>query len=266
MAHTPLINHWWNVALYVSARGLTTSLIPTAAEASRSTSTSSTTARSSPPPTGERRSSPSSPVGRRLPPRGHGALDELGLSTPSGRCRWRSPARSRSTATTLHAAYDADAAHRFWRALVQIDRVFEMFRARFVGKVSPVHFFWGARTWRSPGSPGGPRPPIPAGRPTAARTSCGRRTPTRSAAPATGPAVDGEGVYYSYAYPEPDGLPRRCRRRQGRHRPRPGRVHAALHRGAQATDPDAVLLEFLQSTYDIAADTAGWDRQALERR
>lgn len=78
-----------------------------------------------------------------------------------------------------HASYDADAVHRFWRLLTEVDRVMNNFRERFIGKASPIHVFWGPSTWPTPDSRGVPLHPTREGSPTAALTSCGRPTPTR---------------------------------------------------------------------------------------
>jgi hypothetical protein len=167
-----------------------------------------------------------------------------------------------------HCAYDAEYANRFWRVLVQADRVLKDFRARFIGKCSPVHFFWGAADLavtrfsgrRAPEHPGGiPNLPDWVTREAYSHevSSCGF-WPGGGAVPYA--------AFYSYAYPEPAGFPA-----------------AAVKPGAafyspdfrefilpydvvrQSPSPDSTLLDFLQTTYEIAANLARWDRTSLER-
>ena len=147
LALTPWLNHGWHVPLYVTARGLGTSPMPRRRHRSRSSSISSRTGCVI-------RTSDGGERGRRArADAGRGVLRAscmAALRGARGRGRDRRDAergrrlRSRSPRTTAHAAYDAEAAHAFWRALVQADRVFKLFRTGFLGKASPVHFFWGS--------------------------------------------------------------------------------------------------------------------------
>ena len=145
MENTPLMSHWWNVVLYVSARGLTTGLIPHGGRAfsidfdffDHQLVVSTTN--------GDRRSIPLKPgpiadFYRDV----MAALGELGLSTEIWTMPVEIPDAIPFDTDQQHVAYDGDQAHRFWLALVQMNRVFEEFRSRYIGKVSPVHFFWGA--------------------------------------------------------------------------------------------------------------------------
>jgi hypothetical protein len=164
-----------------------------------------------------------------------------------------------------HRSYDPAAARRFWLALVQAHRVMHRFRARFVGKASPVHFFWGGADLATTRFSGRPAPKHPGGVPNCPDfvqemaynqevSSCG-----------FWPGGGQEGMFYSYAYPEPEGFAEW-----------PVRPAAAVYDTAlgefvlpytavrTAEDPDALLLSFFQSTYEAAADLAGWDRGALE--
>ena len=167
----------------------------------------------------------------------------------------------------VHRAYDAAAVTRFWRALLQSDRVFKRFRSGFVGKCSPVHLFWGAldlavtrfsgRT--APEHPGGiPHLPDRVTREAYSHevSSCGF-WPGNAALPYP--------AFYSYAYPEPPGFPKAIVR------PPDAFYHPELHefllpyeKVREAAAPDMVLLEFMQSTYEAAADLARWNRAALE--
>ena len=168
-----------------------------------------------------------------------------------------------------HASYDGDAAQRCWRALVQADRVLRAFRGRFLGKCSPVHFWWGAFDLSCTRFSGRPAPPHPGGIPNLpdwiTREAYSHECISAGWWPGGG-ALD-EAAFYAYAYPEPAGLP------QAAVRPAAAYYHPVLREFIlpydavrAADDPDAVLGEFLQSTYEAAAELAGWDRGALERR
>ena len=168
----------------------------------------------------------------------------------------------------VHRAYDADAVNRFWRALAQADRVFKIFRSGFIGKCSPVHLFWGAMDLAVTRFSGRPAPEHPGGIPNLPDrvtreayshevSSCGFWAAT---APIDYPA------FYSYAYAPPAGF--------GDARVRPdaaffskdfGEFVLPYDRVRESPSPDATLLEFLQSTYVLAADLGRWDRAAMER-
>jgi hypothetical protein len=166
----------------------------------------------------------------------------------------------------VHAAYDAAAAHRFWRALVQADRIFKLFRSGFIGKASPVHFFWGSFDLAVTRFSGRPAPPHPGGVPglpdDVAREAYSHEVSSAGFWP--GNAAFPRPAFYSYAYPEPPGF---------RDRPAPpgaafdtalGEFILPYDTVAQSRDPDALLLDFLSTTYSAAADAGGWDRAALE--
>ena len=267
LANTPLVNHWWNVPLYVTARGLGTSLIPHGDRgfqidfdflAHRLDITVSD---------GSTRSMPLAPMSvasfhRDL----MASLDELGLSTTI----WTTPVEIAGAIPfeldEQHAAYDAEAVQRFWLALVQMDRVFGIFRSRFVGKVSPVHLFWGALDLAVTRFSGRRAPPHPGGAPNCGPQVMWEAYSHEVSSAGYWPGPDGEGVLYSYAYPEPPGY------RTTPVAPEGARFDASLGEFTlpytlvrTAADPDAVLLEFLQSTYEAAASTADWDRARLER-
>ena len=167
----------------------------------------------------------------------------------------------------VHAAYDAEYAHRFWCALVQIDRVFKQFRARFYGKCSPVHFFWGSFDLAVTRFSGRTAPRHPGGVPNCPDwvtcdaysyevSSCGF-WPGGDAMPYP--------LFYSYVYPEPAGFA------QAVVRPAQAVYDNTMREFVlpydvvrQADSPDAVLLDFLQSTYEAATELGKWDRSALE--
>ena len=168
----------------------------------------------------------------------------------------------------VHRAYDADAVHRFWRALVQADRVMKIFRSRFVGKCSPVHLFWGAMDMavtrfsgrEAPEHPGGiPNLPDRVTREAYSHevSSCGFWS---GSAPVDYPA------FYAYAYPEPPGFAAaRARPSDAFYSPDFREFILPYDVVRTAGHPDDVLLDFFQSTYEAAADLGAWDRSALER-
>src|SRR4051812_11862783 len=268
MESTPMTNHWWNVTLYVTPRGLTTGLMPRGDRAFQidfdfidqqlviavSDGTSA-----------------SMPLVARTVADFYAdfteQLAQLGLATPIWTMPVEIPGAIPFDQDTTHATYDGEQARRFWLALVQMNRVFEVFRARFVGKVSPVHLFWGALDLAVTRFSGRPAPLHPGGAP-----NCGPHVMHEAYSHEVssagywpgGPAE--EGVFYAYAYPEPPGY-------RDRHVTPDGAVWndelaefvLPYEIVRTAADPDATLLEFLQSTYEAAANSADWDRAALER-
>jgi hypothetical protein len=269
LARAPLVNHWWNTALHVTARGLTTSLMPhptgpafqidfdflehrlditTVDGAERSLALEDR------------------PVAE-FHDRVMSLLDELGVSTPIWPVPVEIPGAVRFTEDRVHASYDRDAARRFWLALVETQRVFDTFRARFVGKASPVHLFWGALDLAYTRFSGRPAPPHPGGAP-----NCGPHVmweayshEVSSCGYWPGPPGE-EGVFYAYAYPDPPGYRHTVVAPAGaRWDDDLGEFVLPYELVRTAADPDALLLTFLESTYVAAATTARWDRDALER-
>jgi Family of unknown function (DUF5996) len=268
LAHAPLVNHWWNVPLYVTARGLSTSLVPFGSgrgfeivfdfEVHELVITTTDGARHV------------MPLGSysvaTFYERLLAALDELDLHTEI----WPMPVEIegaiRFDRDDEHATYDPDHAAAFWRAMVEVDRVFTEFRGGFVGKASPVHLFWGALDLAVTRFSGRRAPLHPGGAPNCGPFVMHEAYSHEVSSCGYWPGGDGEGIFYSYAYPEPDGY------REFPVRPAVARYDATLGEFVlpyevvrTAEDPDAVLLEFLQSTYEAAADRAAWDRKALER-
>ena len=140
------------------------------------------------------------------------------------------------------------------------------FRSRFVGKVSPVHFFWGASTWPCTRFSGRTAPRHPGGAPNCGDWVMVEGYSHELSSCGFWPGGGEEGAFYSYAYPEPDGFARpagRARRRRTT-APSAGQFLLPYEAVRTAPDPDRALLDFLQSTYDAAADLGGWDRAALE--
>jgi hypothetical protein len=268
LANEPLANHWWNTTLYLSARGLTTLLMPSARGpafqidfdfiAHRLDVTTVD---------GDQRSIPlGSPVAD-FYAEVMGMLDELGVSTQIWPVPVEIPGAIPFTDDGVHASYDGDAVRRFWQALVAIAAVFKQFRSRFVGKASPVHYFWGAIDLAYTRFSGRAAPPHPGGAP-----NCGPHVMWEAYSHEVSscgywPGGPGqEGTFYAYAYPEPTGY------RDTAITPSGARWDDGLNEFVlpyelvrTAREPDATLLEFLQATYDAAADTAHWDRATLDR-
>jgi hypothetical protein len=270
LANEPLLNHWWSTTLYVTARGLTTSLMPHSTGPAfqidfdfvshrLEITTVDGTARSL-------------DLVDRAVAEFHDAvmtmLDGLGVSTAI----WPVPVEIQGaipfTDDRVHTRYDGDAVRRFWLALVEIQRVFDVFRARFLGKASPTHLFWGALDLASTRFSGRSAPLHPGGAP-----NCGPHVMWEAYSHEVSsfgywPGPPGEeGVFYAYAYPDPSGY------RDTAVAPAGARWDDALGEFVlpyelvrTAPDPDATLLAFLQSTYEAAATTARWDRDNLERR
>lgn len=168
-----------------------------------------------------------------------------------------------------HRAYDRDAVHRFWRALSQADRVLKQFRGRFIGKCSPVHVFWGAMDLAVTRFSGRTAPPHPGGIPNlpdaVTREAYSHEVSSCGFWPGTAP-VDYP-AFYAYAYPPPPGFAEARVRPDGAfYSAEFGEFILPYDRVRESAAPDELLLEFLQSAYDAAADLGAWDRAALERR
>ena len=268
MLNAPFLNHWWNVPLYVSATGLTTSLVPHVDGdafqvdfdlcAHRLDITTVSGSRRSMP----LRSGPVADFYRAVML----LLEELGLATTI----WPVPVEIEGAisfvADNVHTVYDADQAHRFWLALVQMVRVFEQFRGRFVGKSSPVHLFWGALDLATTRFSGRAAPPHPGG-----AVNCGPQVMLEAYSHEVSslgywPGGDGEGLFYSYAYPQPHGYEdARVLPESAFWSAEMGEFMLPYEQVRSAKNPEEVLLEFAQSTYEAAAGTASWDREGLER-
>jgi len=169
---------------------------------------------------------------------------------------------------TVHAAYDADCANRFWRVLLATSEVFAHFRTGFLGKASPVHFFWGSFDLAVTRFSGRPAPRHPGGVPhlpdAVAQEAYSHEVSSAGFWPGGGGPI-GYAAFYSYAYPAPEGF--------GTAKVNPAQAFFSKELGEflipydavrTARDPDGTLMEFLQSTYDAAADLAKWDRKTLE--
>lgn len=267
LANTPLINHWWNVPLYVTDRGLTTSLMPYGDRGFAVDLDLIEHRLDIKVTNGDAGSMPLAPQSvADFYAEFTGLLDGLGLSTPIWTMPVEIPGAIPFEQDTEHASYDADQVQRFWLALVQMERVFVEFRSRFLGKVSPVHLFWGGLDLAVTRFSGRTAPPHPGGAPNCGPFVMHEAYSHEVSSAGYWPGGDGEGYFYSYAYPDPPGYrdtpvgPAEARWDDDL-----GEFLLPYETVRRAANPDAVLLEFLQSTYEAAADTAQWDRAALER-
>ena len=264
LVQSPRINHWWQVPLYVSARGLTTRTIPHGTrnfEIEFDFIEHQLVVRTS---DGETRRLALAP--RAVADFYRELMEMLGALGLEVKIR----AIPDELANPIpfaedyeHASYDGEYANRHWRILAQTDRVLKEFRSRFIGKVSPVHFFWGSFDL-------------------AVTRFSGRRAPEREGADSINREAyshevishgfwPGSGniqmpAFYSYTTPEPAGLPQAAIRPAGAfYNPPTGGFILPYDDVRQADNPDQVLMEFLQSTYEAGANLANWDRAALER-
>jgi hypothetical protein len=269
LALAPMANHWWQVPLYVTARGLTTSPMPYAGGALQIDFDFI-----------DHRLVIATSAGRKsvlaLEPRSvadfhravMGQLAAMGIAVKMWTMPVEIPGAIPFDADDIHKSYDREAVERFWRVLLHGDRLLDEFRCGFLGKASPVHFFWGSLDLAVTRFSGRAAPPHPGTAPNLANwvmqeayshevSSCGF-WPGSPAFP--------EAAFYAYAYPTPPGFEKA-----------PVKPAAARWNGGlgefilpydsvrRAPSPDDAIRDFLQSTYAAAADLAHWDRAALER-
>ena len=264
---TPWLNHSWHAPLYVTARGLGTSPIPIGAEIFEIEFDF----------VGQRLAVRTSRGAERsLPLRPQSVADfyratidllaSMGVAVAIKETPNEVPNPIRFSEDRIHASYDAAAAHRFWRALVQADRIFKLFRSGFLGKASPVHFFWGSFDLavtrfsgrRAPLHPGG----VPGLPDAVVREAYSHEVSSAGFWP--GAEAFPRAAFYSYAYPEPAGFRARPVAPGSYFDTTLGEFILPYDTVAQAGQPDALLLDFLSTTYVAAAETGGWDRAALE--
>ena len=264
LALSPPVNHWWGVALYVTARGLTTSPMPYrdgAFEIAFDFIDHILTVDVS---DGRRKTIPLKPCAVADFFQAYmRALDDLQIRVHIWPRPVEVPNRVRFDEDRVHAAYDADAAHAWWRALLQIDAVLQEFRARFIGKCSPVHFWWGAFDL-------------------AVTRFSGRRAPERPGADAVtregyshevisagfwpGGGALPEAAFYAYAAPEPAGFKTaRVEPAAAFYSPDFAEFLLKYDDVRRTASPRDVLLQFLESSYDAGAALAHWNRAELER-
>jgi len=267
LALTPWINHSWQVPFYVTARGLSTSPIPNDAgifEIEFDFIGHRLVVRTS---AGGEQALP-------LRPRPVAdfyretlqLLNDMGVSVAINETPNEIPDPIRFPDDRTHADYDAAAAHRFWRALVRADSVFKLFRSGFIGKASPVHFFWGSFDLavtrfsgrRAPVHPGG----VPHLPDAVAREAYSHEVSSAGFWP--GADAFPRAAFYSYAYPEPAGFRERAVTPGADFDATLGEYILPYDVVAAAPDPEALLLDFLSTTYAAAAETGRWDRAVLE--
>ena len=198
------------------------------------------------------------------------SLSSLGIDVRINELPNEIPDAIRFSEDHVHASYDREFAQRFWRILVQSTRVLARFRTSFIGKCSPVHFFWGSfdlAVTRFSGTPGAAVFRRRRACRTCPRPWCSTPIRTRSAAPGSGPG--GQGVdyaaFYSYASPSPPGFGKAPVRPQEAFWNQDLNQYLLPYDAVRtAGDPEEMLMEFLTSTYEAAASAGNWDRAALE--
>lgn len=264
----PLVNHFWNVPFYLTARGMTTSPMPYPSGMFQGTIEVSfdfidhqllleTSA--------------GRMVAIALKPQSvadfykkfMAALTDLGVEVKIWTTPCEIPEPIPFEKDQVHSAYDAAAVHQFWRITLWVDQVLKEFRAGFLGKVSPVHFFWGSFDLAVSRFPGRRAPQRP-GADAITREAYSHEVSSAGFWPGGGDIT--APAFYSYAAPEPTGFA------QSRVRPKAAYYHPQMKEFVlmyddvrNTADPKAVLMEFLESTYESAADAGNWDRRALER-
>jgi hypothetical protein len=260
----PLVNHWWNVAFYVTARGMTTSAMPYQQrdiEVEFDFIDHKLTIETSDGRVATMALKPQSVAD--FYKNFMAALGELGVSVHIWTMPCEIPNPIPFEQDNTHAAYDPEAAHKFWRMLVWVDQIFKEFRGGFQGKASPVHFFWGSFDLAVTRFSGRPAPERP-GADSITREAYSHEVSSAGFWPGGGD-IKGP-AFYSYAAPEPPGFA------EQRVRPQAAFYHPQLKEfllmyddARAAPSPKAALIEFLQSSYDAAANLGKWDRKSLER-
>jgi hypothetical protein len=260
---SPVVNHWWEVPLYVTARGLTTSPIPYSGgmfEIFFDFIEQRLLIVTSVGPLVE------IPLGPRSVAEFYEevkeALHRLGIFVKIWTMPQEVPNPIRFEDDRVHASYDADYVNRFWRVLVSVDNVFKEFRARFIGKSSPVHFFWGSFDLavtrfsgrRAPERPGADR---------VTREAYSHEVISAGFWPGTG---DTDAAFYAYAAPEPHGFSKQLLLPpKAFYSPQFSEFFLNYDDVRRAPSPREALLEFLQSSYEAGAALGNWDRESLER-
>ncbi|WP_305784486.1 DUF5996 family protein [Symbioplanes lichenis] len=267
MAYAPAVNHWWHVTLYPSARGLTTSAVPhpdglfeiefdfVDHQLRIRTDDGRTASIRLEPKTVAAfyRETTAALAALGLEPDIHAVPNEVERAIPFAD-------------DEEHGDYDPAAARAFWQQLVHVARVLERFRSGFVGKASPVHYFWGAMDLAHTRFSGRPAPQHPGGAPNCPPGVMHEGYSHELASFGFWPGGGTEGAFYAYAYPEPAGYPDQPVSPSGAYYDKDAREFLLPYEVvAGSPDPEAALTAFLQSTYEAAADLAAWDREQLDR-
>ena len=267
LALTPLVNHWWNVPLYVSSCGLTTSIMPygnRSLEMEFDFHADKLVIRTSDPKTASVALAPRSVADfyREV----MSALRSLDIEVKIWTMPMEVPDPIPFDRDTVHASYDADAARRLWRILLSVDDVFKTFRSRFIGKSSPVHFFWGSfdlAVTRFSGRRAPERHDWPAGLGKIMQEAYSHEVISAGWWPGSGEITDA--AFYCYAAPTPQGFAeQKVRPAQAFYHSGVGEYLLMYDEVRRAQSPSATLMEFLDSTYEAGATTGNWDRKALE--
>jgi hypothetical protein len=264
LALAPIQNHWWNVPLYITARGLSTSSMPVGKgqllDIEFDFISHTLVGRTS---DGRMEDLPLHPMPvaefyssfRRM-------LSALGLEIQIEPLPSEMATPIRFDRDTIHASYDSEAVNRFWRVLIIADTLLKRFSTNFYGKISPVHFFWGSFDL-------------------AVTRFNGNRAPARAAADSIqseayshevisagfwpGNGGYGRAAFYAYAAPTPEGLDKTVLRGMGLFNQKMGEFLLDYADARSAANPEESVLKFLQETYSAAADLAKWDRANLDR-
>ncbi|HEU4508640.1 MAG TPA: DUF5996 family protein [Pyrinomonadaceae bacterium] len=265
LEQTPLVNHYWNVPLYVSARGLTTTAMPYQERFFEMefdfidhdlviTCSDGTSKRVKLEP-----KSVATFYAQTM-----AALGDLGIQVKIWKMPVEIPDPIPFDQDEQHASYDPEYVHRLWQILRSSDRVLQEFRSRFIGKCSPVHFFWGSFDLAVTRFSGRAAPPRPEADPIT-REAYSHEVISHGWWPGQGPL--GKAAFYSYTAPAPEGLTTaKVKPEQAFYSTELGNFLFLYDDFLAAPDPEAALNEFLQSTYEAGANLAHWDRAALERQ
>ena len=263
LAQAPPLNHSWGIALHVTPQGLSTRTLPYGDRAFKidfDFIDHQVIIRTS---DGQRRTLPLEPMSvadfyRTM----MATLREMSLPVRIWPMPVEIPAPIRFDEDTTHHSYDPVFAQRVWRILVQVDRVFSAARARYIGKCSPVHFFWGSFDLAVTRFSGRPAPPRDG--PAFMREAYSHEVISHGFWPGSGPVL--EPAFYAYAVPEPAGLKEAAVRPDGAfyHREM-GEFILPYEAVRTSRSPDEALAAFVESTYAQAATLGGWDRAALEK-
>jgi len=264
LAQTPLVNHWWNVPLYISARGLTTSAMPygsTTFEMEFDFIDHVLTIKCS---DGASRTVLLRPKSVAVfYQETMAALDDLGMPVHIWKMPVEIPDPIPFDQDHKHDSYDAEYANRFWQLIRHAERVMQEFRARFIGKSSPVHFFWGSFDLAVTRFSGRPAPARPDADPIT-REAYSHEVISHGWWPGNGPL--GKPAFYSYTAPAPEGLAQATIRPPEAFYSNEMVEFIMLYDDVRnSSNPDKSLMEFLESTYEAGANLAKWPRAELER-
>lgn len=262
---TPVQNHWWNIAFYLTARGLTTSAMPADSgllvDIEFDFVSHELVIRTS---HGEIRKIPLRPVPvARFFEEFTTTLASLGISPKIDPMPVEVANPIRCDIDTVHCSYDRDAVTRFWHVLRIADTLLKRFSTNFYGKISPVHFFWGSLDLAVTRF-NGKRAPARPGADSIQAEAYSHEVISAGFWPGNGGY--GRAAFYAYAAPVPAGLENTVLKGKGAYNAKIGEFVLDYSEARASADPAQTVLEFLQETYSAAADLAKWDRAELDRR